>query len=207
MELQQQRWNEYYRSRSGSPQDTWLNKYKAIFDKYKNSIVLDLGCGNGSNLPFLTKTNSTIFALDYSEEAIAQVQKHYSVNAIVGDIRDPLPYGTEQFDFIISDLSLHYFSEKDTFTILSEIRRVLKRNGIILARLNSIKDKNHGAQQGKEIEKYYYEHNGIKKRFFTEDTIKYFFEKEFIVISIEEERSGKYLEEKHLLEVVMKRRV
>jgi len=158
-------------------------------------------------LPFLTKTNSTIFALDYSEEAIAQVQKHYSVNAIVGDIRDPLPYGTEQFDFIISDLSLHYFSEKDTFTILSEIRRVLKRNGIILARLNSIKDKNHGAQQGKEIEKYYYEHNGIKKRFFTEDTIKYFFEKEFIVISIEEERSGKYLEEKHLLEVVMKRRV
>ena len=131
---------------------------------------------------------------------------HYSVNAIIGDIRDPLPYAAEQFDFIISDLSLHYFSEKDTFMILGEIHRVLKQNGIMLVRLNSIKDKNHGAQQGKEIEKYFYEHNGLKKRFFTEETIRYFFEKEFIIIKIEEERSGKYLEEKHLLEVIMKGR-
>jgi SAM-dependent methyltransferase len=206
MELQQQRWNEYYRSRSGAPQDAWLHKYKSLFDKYKNPVLLDLGCGNGSNLPFLIKTNSTIFALDYSEEAIAQVKMHYSVNSIVGDIRDPLPYEAEQFDFIISDLSLHYFSEKDTFRILSEIHRVLKQNGIMLVRLNSIKDKNHGAQQGKEIEKYYYEHNGLKKRFFTEETIRYFFEKYFIIINIEEERSGKYLEEKHLLEVIMKGR-
>jgi SAM-dependent methyltransferase len=205
MELQQQRWNEYYRSLSGAPQDTWINKYKALFDTYKNPMLLDLGCGNGSNLPFLIKTNCTIFALDYSEEAIEQVNKHYLVNAVVGDIRDPLPYNTEQFDFIISDLSLHYFSEKDTFVILGEIHRVLKPNGIMLARLNSIKDKNHGAQQGKEIEKNFYEHNGLKKRFFTEETIRYFFKRNFNIINIEEERSGKYLEEKHLLEVVMKR--
>jgi ubiquinone/menaquinone biosynthesis C-methylase UbiE len=94
----------------------------------------------------LTKTNGTIFAFDFSGEAIKQAKKHYSVNAIISDIRDPLPYNTEQFEFIISDISLHYFSEKDTFVILMEIHRVLKPNGIMLVCLSSMKDKNHGAQ-------------------------------------------------------------
>lgn len=56
-----------------------------------------------------------------------------------------LPFENNFTDLIICDLSLHYFREKTTFEILEEIKRVLKPDGILLFKVNSVKDVNHGA--------------------------------------------------------------
>ena len=207
MDIQHKRWNEYYYTHIASQKDNWLHYYKPIISLHSDPCILDLGCGNGSNLGFLCSMSKSVYGIDFSEEAIEQVKRNYSVDAILGDISNPLPYKDNMFDFIISDLSLHYFSEEQTFGIIEELCRVLKQKGIILARLNSIIDKKHGAQQGNEIEHYYYENNGIKKRFFDNDMIRYFFEKQFDILDISEKTSGKYLEEKYLWEIVLKRKV
>ena len=39
-----------------------------------------------------------------------------------------LPFADNLTNIIISDLSLHYFTEQKTFEILEEIKRVLKPN-------------------------------------------------------------------------------
>jgi len=206
MEIQRQRWDEYYRGRADPPKDSWLRRYEPAFRSRPEPVLLDLGCGNGSNLEYLGSFGGSVHALDYSEEAIAQVRSRFEVEARVADIREPLPYADGSFDFVVSDLSLHYFSEADTFRALDELRRVLKPSGALFARLNSLKDKLHGAQQGTEIESCYYEHNQVRKRFFTEESIRRFFEPGFELLVLEERTSGKYLEEKHLWELAARPR-
>lgn len=62
-----------------------------------------------------------------------------------------LPFDDNFTDIIISDLSMHYFTKQKTCEILKEMKRVLKPNGILLFRVNSVKDVNHGAGEGTEI--------------------------------------------------------
>ena len=89
-----------------------------------------------------------------------------------------MPFDDNSFEIVIADLCLHYFREKDTFNLISEINRILKKDGHLIFRVNSINDVNHAAGQGTEIEKHLYstEDNRLK-RFFDENDIKYFFKK------------------------------
>ena len=41
------------------------------------------------------------------------------------------PFEDNSTDLVIADLSLHYFKEKDTNRIISEIKRILKLNGYL----------------------------------------------------------------------------
>lgn len=66
-----------------------------------------------------------------------------------------LPFEDNLTDIIISDLSLHYFTEQKTFEILDEIKRVLKPNGLLFFRVNLINDVNYGAREGKKLNHIY----------------------------------------------------
>ena len=199
MDIQKQRWDEYYRSLNGISIDKWLEDYSSLFCKDIN--VLDLGSGNGANIPFLLSKTTNVFALDYAESAISIIKCKYHVEAVAADMRMPLPYNDQVFEIIISDLSLHYFSEAETYSILKDINRIMKSNGILLARLNSSNDIKHGAKKGTEIEKGYFEYKGRRKRFFDREMIIKFFGDLFRVEYLEEKRTGKYLEEKVLWEM------
>ena len=206
MEKQQQRWDEYYTNKQETSDDKWLIKYGDVFDKLMPGKILDLGCGNGSNLQFLMTKSKDIYAFDYSEKAIDFLKKKYNVNATVSDIRNVMPYNDSFFNIVISDLSLHYFSEEETYKILNEINRIMKAQSILIARVNSINDINHGAGKGKELEKNYYENEGIKKRFFDKGMIEMMFGSIFDIIKMEEKKTIKYEDEKILWELTLAKR-
>lgn len=111
-----------------------------------------------------------------------------------------LPFDDNFTDIIISDLSMHYFTEQKTCEILKEMKRVLKQNGILLFRVNSVKDVNHGAGEETEIEHHLYEtEDGRYKRFFDEEDLEKFFancEK----LYIHEETMGRYRNGKSIME-------
>ena len=99
---------------------------------------------------------------------------------------------------------MHYFRERTTFEVLEEIKRVLKPDGILLFRVNSVKDVNHGAGEGKEIEPHLYEtSDGRYKRFFNQEDIERFFE-DWEALFIHEEIMGRYKKEKVLWRCAMK---
>ncbi len=202
MEDQRANWNDFYGNNPCINNDNWLEKYDAFYSP--DGYYLDLGCGSGCNLEYLTSKSHNIFACDYSAEAIKKVKTVYGINAVVADIRNKLPYRYNLFDFIIADLSLHYFSESVTGKIIEELSMTLKRPGFILARVNSINDVNHGAKKGIEIEHNYFNINGRLKKFFDRKMIDKFFKNDFEIINILETSTGKYGKKKVLWEIVLK---
>jgi SAM-dependent methyltransferase len=202
MDIQQQLWDAYYQSCPTRSKDNWLQQYEKIVRPFSSPAILDLGCGNGSNIDFLLSWSNSIYACDYSREAIKHVKKHYPVQAMVVDMRSGLPYKDSFFDFVVSDLSLHYFSENETNTILKELCRISKPRATFLARVNSIKGKNYKEQQEAEIERNFFENSGVKKRFFDLAMIEHFFDSRFELLVVgEKAAAGKFV-----WELVVKKR-
>lgn len=52
------------------------------------------------------------------------------------DFSKTLPFENESIQVIIADLSLHYFNDKTTKSVVKEIKRVLKKDGYIIGRVN-----------------------------------------------------------------------
>lgn len=156
--------------------DDWLDKYQDIIINIKSKI-LDLGCGLGNDSLYLKRLNKEVIAVDYSKEALDFVSKNIpGIETLELDISNKLPFNDNEFELIIADLSLHYFSSDTTIKIMKEIKRILKDGGILLARVNSINDINFGSNQGIKLENNYYFVNGYNKRFFDFNDIFYYFE-------------------------------
>lgn len=155
--------------------DDWLDKYKNLLERCKSSI-LDLGCGTGNDTLYLVERGFKVISCDYSEVALEKIKKVIpKAETCLLDISKKLPFKNESFDIIIADLSLHYFDDKTTKSIMGEIKRVLKPDGHLIARVNSVEDINHGAGQGIKLEKNFYFVEGYNKRFFDDTVIiKYF---------------------------------
>jgi len=196
-------WNNIYKEKSDNKivYDLWLDKYTEVIENAKNESVLDLGCGAGNNLLYLTERGfKDIHACDYSEEALKIVRKNFKdIKLLKHDIAKRLPYKDGCMNLVITDLSLHYFKKRKTIEIIKEIKRILKVDGHLIGRVNSIKDINYGADAREEIEKHYYLTQNGYKRFFDEDDIRYFF-KDFNIKYLREESMFRYGAEKKTIE-------
>ncbi len=184
--------------------DNWLDKYLNLF-KNKDIKILDLGCGLGNNIKYLLNNNyHNIVALDYSKTSIDFINNKYkNVNNILFDITNPLPFKNNEFDLVVADLSLHYFNDETTKKIINEIKRILKDDGLLLGRVNSIEDYNYGINDGIKIEDNFYYVNGYNKRFFNDiDMNKYFSTfKEFHYFKV---NINRYSKEKKAYEFICK---
>lgn len=201
IEKANQRWNDIYKNyeRENIKYDDWLEIFDRAIINCKTPII-DLGCGSGNDTLYLIEKGKNVIPCDYSRNAIENIKKNFPEieTAECFDMSKGLPFMDNLTDIIISDLSLHYFTEQKTFEILEEIKRVLKPNGLLFFRVNSVKDVNHGAGEGKEIESHLYETaDGRLKRFFDEKDIQKFFA-DWEKLYIHEEVMGRYGAEKVL---------
>lgn len=168
-------WNNWSKRRSGIPvYDRWLDKYKDVLDK--NEVILDLGCGLGANTLYLKELGYNVIASDFANDALDNVRENIKdVETLCFDMRDKFPIRDKSFKIVVADLSLHYFNDKDTKFIMSEIKRVLKNDGVLLARVARVDDYNFGACEGEELEPHYYFEGAYTKRFFDEEDILEYF--------------------------------
>ena len=147
--------------------DLWLDKYAAILADSRAVPIIDLGCGFGNDTLYLHERGYSVISCDYSSEALKRLE--FFIDKPVTrlfDMKEGLPFKERSAQIVIADLSLHYFGWLDTRKIVAEIGRVLVSGGHLLARVNSVKDKNYGANQGRLIEENYYNVDGKLKRFF-----------------------------------------
>ena len=185
--------------------DDWLERFSNIIDNC-NTPILDLGCGSGNNTLYLINKNKKVIACDQSKNAINNIKKNFKeiYDTKCFNMLDGFPFEDNNFEVVIADLCLHYFRKKDTLKIIKELKRIIKNNGYLLVRVNSINDINHGAGQGTKVENNLYKtSDGRLKRFFDEKDIKELF-KELDLEYLNEDIMTRYKLEKKLFVLCLK---
>lgn len=207
MNYQKIYWNELYQSRGNKKPvyDLWLDKYEDILTAFPNIPIIDLGCGFGNDTLYLREKGYQVTSCDFSEQALNRLEFFIDKpDTKLFDMKEGLPFAGESVNIIIADLSLHYFSWQETKKIVNEIKRVLKKDGFLLSRVNSVKDSNYGAGQGIIIEENYYDMDGKLKRFFDKKQLDDLFS-EWKIIHIDEYEMGRYETSKVLWEIAVRK--
>lgn len=93
---------------------------------------------------------------------------------------------------VVASLSLHYFPWHETLDLFARVRQVIEPGGLFLCRLNSTKDRNHGAVGHPEIDENYYLVAGTPKRFFNQTEVERLFASGWRVLTLVEEEIHRY---------------
>ena len=76
-----------------------------------------------------------VISTDISETALREVKK-FNENIKIVDMTERLPFESETFDLVFASLSIHYLDDKTTKQLVSEIKRVLKNDGLFIGSVN-----------------------------------------------------------------------
>ena len=173
--------------------DNWLDEFNYIIDNINDEII-DLGCGvTGNNTIYLLEKGKKVISCDFSYEALKVVSKIKGSNTLLFDMLNEFPISDNKTDLVIADLCLHYFKDKDLKRIISEIRRILKPNGYLLLRVNSVNSKEYQdlIKNNEPIEKHLFFTKNMEKRFFDTDDMNSYFNS-FKQISLKEDNMSRY---------------
>ncbi len=99
----------------------------------KEMQVLELGCGTGELSVLVADNLQNLIATDFSEGMIRACKNKNLKSNIIFKVEDAcnLSFKDNSFDAVLIANVLHIVSDMDL--VLSEIRRVLKKNGIVFA--------------------------------------------------------------------------
>ncbi len=111
---------------------------KSEDEKKKNESIkiLDIGCGTGYSLLWLSKQVKWVqlFGVDLSPEMLriarAKLQKEKVKAPLKQASVDKLPFQSDTFDYIVCTSAFHHFP--DQIKALQEMKRVLKNGGVLL---------------------------------------------------------------------------
>ncbi len=95
--------------------------------------VLDLGCASGFIARAIASRAKSVYAVDYSEEMIAKAKKISKEPNVYFSVQDAtnLSFSNKSFDVVILANVLHIMDRPEA--CLSEVKRVLKENGLLIA--------------------------------------------------------------------------
>ena len=107
---------------------------------YKQKTVLDLGFGDGRNIPFLSDIGLQVYGLEISQQILRKATQILEKNGYFADLRVGTNYKTNFdsnfFDFILACHSLYYIEQDTSFTqVLEESKRILKDDGKLICSL------------------------------------------------------------------------
>lgn len=107
--------------------------YELLRPVVRHKTVLELATGTGSIAKNIVSSANHIEATDASSEMIAEARRDNQSAKLHFSVQDMfhLPYADESFDVVIVANALHIVPEPEK--ALSEIRRVLKEDGILVA--------------------------------------------------------------------------
>lgn len=194
-------WNNLHKKfvqNNGSKYDNWLDEFASIIMNVETEII-DLGCGVIENVTlYLLEKGKKVISCDFAEEALNAIKMIKDSKTLKFDMLDEFPFEDNSTNLVIADLSLHYFREKDTIRIISEIKRILRPNGYLLFRLNSTNSTEYKKiieNSEKEIEPHLFFYQNMEKRFFDRNDINKFF-RDFKIICMREENMTRWCSDK-----------
>jgi len=152
--------------------------------------VLDLGSGSGRHVVYLARNGFSAYGLDSSPEGIEISRNWLKREGLTADLRirsmtEPLPYEDSFFDAVISVQVIHHARIAEVREIVAEIRRILKRGGLIFITVPKVKSQ---AETFQEIEPDTFIpldglEKGLPHHYFTPDELRDLF-KDFTITDI-----------------------
>ena len=131
MKNQKSIWNKEYKANITK----WHKETVSLPEISKNSLVLELGVGNGKTLKAILKQKpKEVVAIDFSIQAIeiSKSNKIFkSVKFIKSDVKS-LPFKNNHFDTVVCYYILNNMTKKDRQIAVNEIYRVLKPKGNLI---------------------------------------------------------------------------
>ncbi len=149
--------------------DFLLEEYEEYLGK--SGTCLDLGCGIGQYTKKFMDYGYEVTSADISKIAL-DVVREFNPNVVNVDMREPLPFEDESFDIVFANLSIHFFSDADTKNLISEIKRVLKKDGLFIGSVNAIQGLEVIKDTAKELEHHFYYYNDKYIRLFDVEDVK-----------------------------------
>jgi SAM-dependent methyltransferase len=173
----------------------------------KLSPILDLACGQCNDAIYFAERQFEVYAMDFSSVALNKARSAIEDKGIISiylyerDISPPLPFEDGKFGAVYSHLGLHYFDDETTRSIFSEIRRVLRDDGLIAFNAKSIHDFRYG--EGVRIGPDIYDYKGHIRHFFSVEYVKdILVEWHILVLEEYEERYGGSIEPSSFIKVI-----
>lgn len=121
-----------------------------IFKKNGVKKILDLGCGSGKYIVYLSEQKFDVRGIDISTEGLKKTRKRLKEKGIqaklkVGSIYRKLPYKENFFDAVICIRTINHGRIESIRRAIKEIERVLKPNGFLFltTRRRESKEKRH----------------------------------------------------------------
>ncbi|NYT05687.1 MAG: class I SAM-dependent methyltransferase [Methanomicrobiales archaeon] len=162
-------WEEAYARRGR----LWGGQPDALPELAPSSSVLELGCGNGKNIPAMLHRGWQICALDISRTALALARTntlpHHSIAWVRGDACT-LPFCANVFDAVFASHIFGHFHRKARDTAAFEAWRVLKTGGRLFFRGFETSDMRCGEGSGVE-DQTYLRAGGTITHYFTEEEL------------------------------------
>ncbi len=131
--------DEYAKIRlmNGQVAENWkkvfCDKVYSKLNRDNEAKILDFGCGDGKYYEFFSKVfkKENIYGTEVSVERVERARKRGWLKVYHTKEMKQLPFENDLFDFVNCDQVIEHIKCKDSDFYLSEIKRVLKPDGVI----------------------------------------------------------------------------
>jgi ubiquinone/menaquinone biosynthesis C-methylase UbiE len=181
----QSNWEKYYSTLKRIPRRLketaqFVTDALPALKQRKIRRMLDLGCGAGRHCILLAQSGFDVIGIDISKNALHMARKWVRKEklrnvALVHATMTNLPLIDCCLDAVISVSVMHHALKKDIVKSVSEVYRILNKNGWLLANLASVKDPRYRAGQKIEPNTYRILEAFEEKRF---EELHHFFTKQ-----------------------------
>lgn len=93
----------------------------------KSRTVCELGCGPGSNFPFLASKH--YLGIDIGEDYIDYATRTYGQHFLVGDVSASIDWIDERFDIVLIHSVFHHLDDDQVLRTLAHARQLLAPGG------------------------------------------------------------------------------
>lgn len=141
-------WKNKWRGRT-EPVNAFAKTLVRRMGKGRGRKILDIGCGNGTDSLYFSRSGFAVTATDFSESGIetlrsSAVANGLSVTSLLHDTAKKFPFPDATFNAVYAHLALHYFDDAVTRRVFADVQRLLKPNGYFFVKCKSVDDSFYG---------------------------------------------------------------
>jgi SAM-dependent methyltransferase len=119
--------------------------------------VLDLGCGTGRHVVHMAQKGLQVTGLDNAPTGLRLTrewlqQERLEADLLLADMRQPLPFGNDSFEAILSTQVIHHALHATVIATAQEIQRLVCRGGFILVSVPARREIAMDGEASTEIE-------------------------------------------------------